>query len=439
MNIRDAAFVFAFIFSGTAWAASIGDSLERPALDVGSLDINGDGVVNTIDWSLLTELADEAERVLGNRPNPLAVPLYEGMGEHSHASLFGLAKKLKDTWDLSAYDPKNIRRLLTEARWLASQIRITQSFSAQPDKLTPLAGILNVRFPGYSNEAMKPKEICEAIQFLDTKALRTHDVGLTAVFDLDKTVWAGHGIDFFLSALVQSGFLTNKAQAPMVDALAKLDGLERLALEANTLGQNAHLVLKHTTDPSLAKEARLSRKDGFFLVTAMLAGMSHQDAYKVAERAMQQGTDGFPALQGKLFDDPSGCSMRRIIGQLRSAGFQVYFISAGLDVLVEVAGDMLGIGAKQRLGSILERVDGKYTGKVTSTYMLKGTVVREWLGAPAYLAFGDSATSDLPFMLDAAGPAFMINPGDRFKKKDLEHAAGRLVEVQYSLVESGKP
>ena len=38
-----------------------------------------------------------------------------------------------------------------------------------------------------------------------------------------------------------------------------------------------------------------------------------------------------------------------------------------------------------------------------------------------------------------AGPAFMINPGDRFKKKDLEHAAGRLVEVQYSRVESGKP
>ena len=45
-------------------------------------------------------------------------------------------------------------------------------------------------------------------------------------------------------------------------------------------------------------------------------------------------------------------------------------------------------------------------GKRESTYMIKGAIVREWLRAPAYLAFGDSATSDLPFMPDAAGPAF---------------------------------
>ena len=110
-----------------------------------------------------------------------------------------------------------------------------------------------------------------------------------------------------------------------------------------------------------------------------------------------------------------------------------------IDVLVNVSGDLLGISVDKRLGSILEVVDGRYTGKVESTYMLKGAIVREWLKAPAYLAFGDSATSDFPFMLDASGPAFMINPGDRFRKKDTERANGRFVEVQYAGVEGGKP
>ena len=100
---------------------------------------------------------------------------------------------------------------------------------------------------------------------------------------------------------------------------------------------------------------------------------------------------------------------------------------------------MLGIGQEYRLGSILEVADGRYTGQVESTYMLKGPIVRDWLKAPAYLAFGDSATSDIPFMLDAAGPAFMINPGERFKKKDQDKAKGRLVEVRYSGVEGDQP
>ena len=158
----------------------------------------------------------------------------------------------------------------------------------------------------------------------------------------------------------------------------------------------------------------------------MLKGMTPQEAYSVAETAMTRGSNQWGPLEAEFYDDPSGCSMRRIIGQLRSAGF-------------EVAGDLLGISEQKRIGSILEVVDGVYTGKVESTYMIKGAIVREWLRAPAYLAFGDSATSDLPFMLDAAGPAFMINPGDRFKKKDADKAKGRLVEVRYSGVEGDKP
>jgi phosphoserine phosphatase len=225
----------------------------------------------------------------------------------------------------------------------------------------------------------------------------------------------------------------------MVEALLKVAGIDAQAIQKNSIQDNAALVLKHATDSSLPKAQRLNRKDGFYLVAAMLAGVSKQDAYRIADRSMTQGSSGYPPLQGKFYDDPSGCSMRRIVGQLRSSGFEVYFISAGLDVLVDVAGDMLGIGPEQRIGSILEVKDEHYTGKVDSTYMLKGTVVREWLGGPAYLAFGDSVNSDFPFMLDAAGPAFMINPDDRFKKKDQDKANGRFVEVRYERVEGGNP
>jgi phosphoserine phosphatase len=439
MNRRTVFFALLTTACATSHGAVVGDSLESPVLNVSSLDVNGDGTVDTKDHAVLDGLSKAAIAKLGSEPEPILIPLYKGMGTHTHASLLKLAKQDKGEWDLDAYDAVNLRRLAAEAKWLASQVKIVGSFKEAPDKQAQLAGILTSHFPGYSADSMSPKAICDAIQLLDTKAIRAKGLALTAVFDLDETLWDGHGIDYFLSALVESEKLTKEAQPAMVEALLKIEGVDEKAVKENSVQANGALVLKHATDASLPKAERLNRKDGFYLVAAMLKGMSKQDAYKIAQRSMTQGSSAYPPLQGKFYDDPSGCSMRRVVAQLRSAGFQVFFISAGLDVLVEVAGDMLGIGPAQRIGSILE-VNGEiYTGKVDSTYMLKGTVVREWLGGPAYLAFGDSVNSDFPFMLDAAGPAFMINPDDRFKKKDQDKAGGRFVEVRYEKVEGGNP
>ena len=72
---------------------------------------------------------------------------------------------------------------------------------------------------------------------------------------------------------------------------------------------------------------------------------------------------------------------------------EVFFISASLDVIVDAAGEYLGVD-DARQGSPLEVRDGAYTGQVESIYSLKAPVVRAWLGALPMLAFGDSARSD---------------------------------------------
>lgn len=437
--MRTVAFVLASLIAAPCVAGTFGASLGGPELRVGSLDINQDGKVDSGDHKVLLGIAEAARKLLEPGLSPIAVPLYQGLNSQGRAEVLAKVNQDGDKWDLTQYGPEDLRRLAVETRWLASQVQLVLSFKVQPKKETPLAGLLNGSFPGYSESVMAPKAVCEAVQLLDTKTLKANSFPLTAVFDLDNTVWNGHGIDYFLAALVESALVKAEAQGAMVDALAKLPDLEVEALKENTHQENAQLVLKRTTDASLPKEQRLNRKDGFYLVSAMLKGMAPKEAYRVAEIAMTQGSKLFGPLEAKFYDDPSGCSMRRMIGQLRSSGFQIYLISAGIDVLVKVAGDLLGIAPEYRLGSILEVKDDRYTGQVESTYMLKGPIVREWLEAPAYLAFGDSATSDIPFMLDAAGPAFMINPGDRFKKKDADKAKGRLVEVEYKAVEGDKP
>jgi phosphoserine phosphatase len=439
MNRRTVVFALLTAACATSHGAFVGDSLKGATLSVASLDVNGDGSVDASDYALLDGLAKAATSKLGSAPAPISTPLYKGMGDHSHASLLKLAKQKSGQWDLSAYDESALRSLAAESKWLASQVKVVGSANDRPSKEALLAGLLTSQFPGYSADSMTPKAVCDAIQLLDTKAIRAEGFALTAVFDLDETLWDGHGIDYFLSALVESKKVTEQAHPAIIEALLKVEGVNADLVRNNSIQDNAALVLKHATDGSLPKAQRLNRKDGFYLVAAMLAGMSKQDAYKIAQRSMTQGSSAFPPLQGKFYDDPSGCSMRKIVAQLRSSGFDVYFISAGLDVLVEVAGDMLGVGPENRIGSLLEAKNETYTGKVDSTYMLKGTIVREWLGAPAYLAFGDSVNSDFPFMLDASGPAFMINPDERFKKKDLEKANGRFVELRFSKVEGGNP
>ena len=140
----------------------------------------------------------------------------------------------------------------------------------------------------------------------------------------------------------------------MAEALSKIPGMDSAALSQLDVNQIAALVLKHTTDSSLPKEQKLNRKDGFYLVSAMLKGMTPQEAYSVAETAMTQGSNQWGPLEAEFYDDPSGRSMRRIIGQLRSAGFEIYFISAGIDVLVKVAG-ILGVSRSRSASARFSR------------------------------------------------------------------------------------
>lgn len=429
----------AWLALSSAQAEPFAYSLRGPVLDVQSLDVDGNGAVDEEDSRALDELAIAAEAHMGGRPAAQQEPFYGGVGNISLEGLFAQPGYENGAWDFANVTVEHARQIAVESRWLASQVRIAMGVGANAQKERRLAGILNAEFPGFSAETMKPSAVCQAIRLLDTKKLRASGVVLSAVFDLDKTVWAGHAIDHFLAALVESGLVRSDAQNALVTALSSIDSLDRAVLEENSVQVNAALALKYTTDKTLPKNQLLSRKDGFYLVAAMLQGLKPSQAYAVADRAMKLGTGSFAPLQNYLYDDGNGCSMRRLIGQLRSSGFQVYFISAGLDVLVEVAGDLLGVGTSRRLGSVLRRDAGTYTGEVASTYVFKGTILRDWLRAPPFLAFGDSASSDLPFMLDAAGPAFMVNPGERFLKKDAELAGGRLVELRFANTEVRLP
>ena len=56
------------------------------------------------------------------------------------------------------------------------------------------------------------------------KSLKARGLPLAAVFDLDKTVWDGHGIDYFLSALVESGLVKRLPRMPWLKRCRRFRG-----------------------------------------------------------------------------------------------------------------------------------------------------------------------------------------------------------------------
>ena len=177
-------------------------------------------------------------------------------------------------------------------------------------------------------------------------------------------------------------------------------------------------------------------------LAAMMAGLRPEEAARAARHFLTQGTSFYPPWIGEIYSSQDGCGMTEIMAKLRERGVDVYLVSAGLEPIVEAAGEYLGVPTSHRRGSPMEVQEGVYTGEVESLYAAKQSVVRTLLGGPALLGFGDSAASDFEFMVDVAGPVFMINPTAEFLAKENEHAGGRFVALRYSdtenSLESGK-
>lgn len=285
------------------------------------------------------------------------------------------------------------------------------------------------RFPGYHRERMTPAAVCAGIDALDVERLRAEGLHSAAVFDLDNTVWSGQAVDPFLAALIEQGRIPESANPGLQSLLLALPDIDAEAVRANDALANAKLLHERSTEAG--DLAPVNRRDQFYAVAALLEGLSPEEARAAANHAFLVGTAAYPPWKTKFHASEDGCGMREILAKLKERGMEIYIVSSSLDVLVNVAGEHLGIDADHRRGSALEIRDGRYTGNVESLYAQKAETVREWLDRPAFLGFGDSAESDFPFLHEVAGPVFMVNPDAAFRDRDIEDADGRFVILDF--------
>lgn len=391
-----------------------------------TLDVTGDAVVDESDVVLFESLERAARDELVSRgePNDISV-FYEGPGE---GDVFAKVLQRGDAFDLSTLkDSHALRALAIEARWAAKQARLA---SLNPKGAKTLKDIGSQWFGKLGTERAEPGSLCEMLTTLDAATFDAARLERVALFDLDKTIWKGSIIDPFLSVLIDDALVKPVANERLKKFLSAVPGIDPSVVAANDAVANARILKKHTTDSNLPPEQRISAKDGFFETVALVNGLSRSEATAAARKAIDQGALDTPSMRSLIFD-AEGCNSAKLIEQLQTAGFEVYLLSATLDFLAFAAADALGIPADKTIGSPLQVVDGKYTGEVVlSTYGIKGTIVRAWLPSPPFIVFGDSASSDVPMMLESFGAAFMVNPGESMLKKDAE-AGGRFLALEY--------
>lgn len=287
-------------------------------------------------------------------------------------------------------------------------------------------------FLHYDRGEMSPRQVCESLKAMDPEWLASEGLHPAAIFDLDNTVWAGQAIDPLLASLIELELIPASSNPILKGVLRGVDGVDLEAVESNSVSENAVLFLERSGSSNLPKKERIGRKDQFYGVAAIMAGMSPDEANRAATHFFYVGTSRYPAWESQIFSSEDGCGMTEIMAELRKKSVDVYLVSASLEPIVKVAGNFLGVDASRRRGSAMRVENGVYTGEVESLYSVKGAAVREWLGRPAILAFGDSAASDFQFMADVAGPVFMINPSDEFLAKEEEHVGGRFVTLRFS-------
>lgn len=432
------------VIAGPACKSQVTPSLDRiRSIDVRSggerpledLDVTGDKRIDEADWSLFEQVATAARVALeraGTRVGP-RVALYTGPAKNVSA-VFSLITDDAGRLDVSRVPAERLEELMIESRWAAQQARLATLAPGALDR--PFGGVIRGRVPGYDPEEMAPAAVCAALGKLDLAPFESLGLPMTAVFDLDSTVWDGNVTDVFLALLAERKLPKPESNGGLAEFLKTVPGIDPKVVEKNDVSQNAALLLRHHTDRSLPEEQRVDAKDAFYNIVTMLAGLTREQVQPIAKAAFDQGSESLPPWKDRLFADRSGCGMREIIGGLEKRGIRVYLLSATLDILAEEGGRLFGIPPERVLGSVLEIKDGRYTGKVAdSTYYIKGSVVRQWLPAPPLFAFGDSPSSDFGMLLESAGLAFMVNPRPRWKELDDSRAGSRLVALVYEATE----
>ncbi len=401
---------------------------ERP---VAALDGNQDGNIDREDVAALKALAARFGQALAARNivvNPLH-KLYQGP-DPALPGVLARRERRSDVLAGTGLPADTLVTLYVETRWMAAQAALALGQMADAGRF---GGSLAANVPGYRADHMEPAAVCVAVEQLELTSYVTAGLGAPAVvFDLDSTVWPGNVMDPFLAVLVEERLPRPDANPKLIAFLKTVPGVDTAQVERNDVVANAKLLLERSTDAKLPAEQKVSTKDSFYNIVALLKGMPVAEAERAARRVFAQGSTRYPPWSTQLFADRDGCGMRRIIKTLQKRGVRVYLLSAGLDVLSWAAADALGVPRHDALGSLLAVHDGAYTGEVRdSTYATKAPVTRQWLVAPPILVFGDSPQSDFDMMLEAAAAAFMVNPRPAFQERDDKEAGGRFVAVSF--------
>ncbi len=405
------------------------DTARRPLAE---LDVMGDGDIDADDARLIERLAAGAKKLADDNQIALAPQqaFYQGPAA-GEAPVLSFLRAGDTAFDLSAVPLARLRELAIESRWLALQTRLAAAAGEAPGS-GPVGGMLRERVPGYHAEEMEPAAICDAVAKADLAAYRQAGLPATVIMDLDSTVWAGNGTDVFLASLIELGLPRAEGNAPVQAFLKTLPKVDAAKIDEGGVLDSARLLYERATDTQRPEAERVSAKDAFYNIVALMRGMSPDEARRAAQHAIEVGALGLPPWRTRIYADRDGCGMGRLVELLVERGYEVYLLSATPDVMVQAAAVMLKLPIERAFGSALELEAGRYTGKVRdNTYTVKGPITRQWLPSPPFLAFGDSPTSDFGMLVEAAGAGFMVNPRAPFLERDAKEAQARLVSVSF--------
>jgi phosphoserine phosphatase len=411
------------------WQYKVSTATRLPMLDA---DADGRLSVQDARWfAWINEQADKA--IAASRLEGTFAPeAYAGRSKSEEHVLAALEWS-NGRPSLPKEDAQRLHELSVESKWLAGQSLLA---SLKTESATDLDGdffsTLRHSLSGYNEQEMSPQDVCTALDQFDTEPFIRASVPLTAILDLDSTVWWGNISDGFLDLMLERRTFLEGSSTKLKTVLGKLEDVSEAQIALQDVHTNVRLLLDRSTNRSLPKPQRISPADTFYTIVSLLEGLKVEDVRQVAHDAYTTGSANYGPWLNRIYSDESQCTPKILIEKLHQKGFEVYLLSAAIDFLAQVGAHYLGVPVNRVMGSRLGVIDGRYTGKVTqSTYYTKRAIVRAWLPAPPLFVVGDSARSDFPMLLEAAVAGFCINTSSSLAKRDKHEAGGLLVDVFY--------
>lgn len=240
------------------------------------------------------------------------------------------------------------------------------------------------------------------------KAARDERDGGALAFDGDGTLWSGDvGDDFFRGFLAQERIETPAAYG--MRALARAFGME----DRGSISALAHDLF----EAYLA--GRVPEERVYEWVTCACAGWARDEVLALARATVEHD-----ALGSRVQRESA-----RVLAWARSAGIEVFVVSASPRVIVEEAARTLGVDEAHVLAAT-PLYDGRVMRAAVDLPIPYGvgkvTRLRERLGGrPLYAAFGDNAF-DIP-LLSAALISVAVRPKPRLVER--AHEVAGLVEL----------